>query len=235
MSKKSKEHDEAKYGLSPVGAVQKEIASTIAVQDFQAAYYEKGNIPVKKEPKLLIAIPTCEEDKALEDACRATWAKKRDDVDIVFFDGETLGVADEYEQLPIKVQAICRWAVEHDYDFMLKVDSDTFVWVDRILASGFEQHDYSGWTGGKAAAKDEYCSGGAGYFLSRRAMEVIAEAQLPADTCEDRVVGRLLYDAGIKLHRNVNHAHGRHEEITPELLTMHPCRSLEWMKKMEED
>jgi hypothetical protein len=185
--------------------------------------------------KVLIAIPTSAADKELENACRATWAKDTQGVDIVFFDGEMLGVPDGYDDLPIKVQAICKWALERDYDFMLKVDSDTFVWIDRIFASGFEQHDYSGWTGGKVAPQWEYASGGAGYVLSHRAMQIVGEAQVGADSCEDRWVGRVLYDAGIIVHRNTLHAHGRHEEAAEhKVLTMHPCRSLEWMERMRD-
>lgn len=192
--------------------------------------------------KVLIAIPTCEADKELEEACKATWAGHQEwnlpfpmVANIAFLDGPTLGVADGYDDLPIKVQAICKWALQLDYDFLFKCDSDTYVWMNRLFTSGFEQHDYSGWTGGKVAPKDEYASGGAGYWLSRRAMEIVANAELTDDTCEDRWVGRVLFDAGIIAHRNPLHAHGRHDEAAEhKVVTMHPCRSLEWMLKMRD-
>jgi hypothetical protein len=229
MSKKQRQREEPIVGEASGAEMQ------ITTKAEHPTYVENTDFITTAGPKVLIAVPSCEADRELVSACKATWAESVNNLcDIVFFTGEVLGVPDNYEDLPIKVQAICKWALLRNYDFMLKVDSDTYVWLDRILASGFEQHDYSGWTGGKAAAKDEYASGGAGYWLSKRAMQIVAEASLTSDTCEDRWVGRVLYDAGIIVHRNVHHAHGRHEEVTPELLTMHPCRSLEWMKKMQE-
>lgn len=199
--------------------------------------------PSPLELRALIAIPTCKADKHLEDACRATWVRpyfvwpleRPINVWTEFFDGETLGCPDTYESLPIKIQMICRWALAKYFDFMLKVDSDTYVWIDRILASGFEKHDYSGWALPKIAPENNYASGGAGYWLSRKSMEIIATAKLTSDTCEDRWVGRVLYDAGIRLHRNELHGHGRHEEVgETKFLTMHPCRELRWMKAMQD-
>jgi hypothetical protein len=229
MSKKQRQREE------PIVGEASEPEMEVPTKSERPTYVENADLITPAGPKVLIAVPSCEADRELVSACKATWADSvNNPCDIVFFTGEILGVPDSYEDLPIKVQAICKWALDRNYDFMLKVDSDTFVWVDRILGSGFEQHEYSGYCNPKVAAKDNYASGGAGYWLSKRAMQIVAEASLTSDTCEDRWVGRVLYDAGIIVHRNVNHAHGRHEEVTPELLTMHPCRSLEWMKKMQE-
>jgi len=233
----------AKKKSSDVPEVESEVMPSEPDEDRIIAVQETAGAahPAPNTLKILIAIPTCKADGELEDACRKTWASqshvRTDNItaDIVFFDGETLGVGDSYEELPIKVQAICKWALEKVYDFLFKCDSDTYVWLDRLLASGFERHNYSGYTNPNFPDSENYCSGGAGYWLSAKAMEVIAGATLPADTCEDRVVGRLLYDAGIKLHRNPLHAHGRHEEAKErKVLTMHPCRSLAQMGAMRD-
>lgn len=187
---------------------------------------------------VLIAIPTCEADKPMEDTIRRTWGKDLQSthgahvVEIVFFSGKTLGVPDDYDSLPIKIKAICQWATSQTYQWMLKADTDAYIWLDRIMASGFEHYDYSGYCNPKFPDAENYASGGAAYWLSRRAMRIIANAELTEDTAEDRWVGKTLYDAGIRLHRNPNHAHGRHDEANSgELLTLHPC-DVRWMEEL---
>jgi hypothetical protein len=38
-----------------------------------------------------------------------------------------LDVDDSYECLPAKVKAVAGWALTHDYDFLLKLDDDTYL------------------------------------------------------------------------------------------------------------
>ena len=238
MSKKNRVSNEPPY--DPSGSNVAFVPPELHDGDYDPVEHQLDWTPALR---ILIGIPYYEGHAALLEACNQTWAKEKYRkigdwlLQIQFFDGKLLGVADGYLDLPIKVQAICKWALERKYDFLFKADVDTFIWIDRLMASGFEQHDYSGWTSEwKMPAETNYCSGGAGYWLSKKAMKIVAEAALTKDTAEDRWVGRVLFDAGIKLHRNPNHAHGRHDEVATnsELLTMHPCSSIHWMRKMQD-
>lgn len=72
----------------------------------------------------------------------------------------------DFKHLPFKVREIFRWALARDYDYIFKVDTDTYVDVPRLLVSGFQNSDYSGtpfWKDGNA-----FASGGAGYWISKK-------------------------------------------------------------------
>ena len=109
-----------------------------------------------------------------------------------------LPVSDAYEALPNKTRGICRWAAEHQYDFLFTCDDDTYVVPERLLASNFEHHDYSGrFRGPSGGYPAPYCSGFA-YWLSKRALCIVAEQPLTADRADDRWIGNVLHEAGIK-------------------------------------
>lgn len=77
---------------------------------------------------------------------------------------------DDYAGLPRKSVEIVRWALQQGYDYMLKVDDDSYVWVDRAVHELMtNRFDYAGHT------HHNVCTGGPGYWLSKRAMRVIAE------------------------------------------------------------
>lgn len=90
-----------------------------------------------------------------------------------------LNVPDDYEHLPEKMKEIYRWALDHGYDYVYKCDDDTFVYVDRLMRSGFDEVDQMGFsncTHGLNSCPYCYITGGAGYTLSRKAMELILAA-----------------------------------------------------------
>lgn len=108
-----------------------------------------------------------------------------------------LPVKDTYEALPSKTRAICRWALEHGYDFAFQCDDDTYVQPERLLSSGFERHDYIGrFRGPSGGYPAPYCSG-FGYWISKMAMEIVANQPLSSDTADDRWIGNALHVAGI--------------------------------------
>jgi hypothetical protein len=163
--------------------------------------------------KPLLAIVTCNDPKfrARAQAQRETWVPTASQFDVKFFVGKqdgcelvptvvgevALAVGDGYENLPSKVQAVCIWALESGYDSMFKTDDDSYVVPEHLAACTSLPHDYVGKirfpTGGYPAPY----SSGFGYWLSRRAMEIIADAQLTKDQNEDRWVGNTLASAGI--------------------------------------
>jgi hypothetical protein len=140
---------------------------------------------------------------------RETWARDvpPPEMDLRFFYGAPdpfaypvngidevlLNVEDDYAHLPDKVFAICRWAVENDYDWCHKNDDDSYVWGKRLLA----EIQHKQWDFGGYSAHIGSISGGPGYWLSRRAMEIVA-GSTPHTWAEDKSVEHVLRQIGIR-------------------------------------
>lgn len=151
---------------------------------------------------------SCHAYRERADACRETWVKEVQGADVRFFLGRGnsaaladevhLDVEDDYKSFPLKVQAMRRWALEQKYDYVLKVDDDVYLNPARLMASGFEGHDYRGRLRGPSGNYPApYCSGFA-YWLSRRALETIVDVPWNGDIAEDRFTGNALLEKGIK-------------------------------------
>lgn len=166
--------------------------------------------------KVLIAVVSCARDKASHELIRQTWAKDSP-VDVRFFVGRGcevladdeiwLDVPDDWNGLPRKTQAVCRWAVAHGYDFLLKSDTDSYVCIPRLLESDFEKYHYSGCCGEQANIYPDACfpANGGGYWLSRRAFEYLAENMNLGlgKNCEDWCVFlSLMKGSGIFVHHD---------------------------------
>lgn len=138
------------------------------------------------------------------------WLKYKDEIDLRFFFGRWpqeatrcplpnevfLDCPDDYHNGSYKTQAICRWALANDYDQVLKIDDDTFCYVSRLLQN-LDESDYRGFDTGHA---DVHFASGAAYWLSRKAMQLIADAEPdPVEWHEDRQVGIILAKYGISL------------------------------------
>ena len=173
--------------------------------------------------KLLVAIPTCQSlsypnptcshisgPNARADWCRKTWADSLGEcLDVRFFHGRdfkgdprpdevVLDCGDSFRDLREKVRAICRWALSHGYDRVVKIDDDVFVdiplFLSRFRRSEYRGHPVRGDVGGVEA---EYASGAA-YQIGPKAMQVVAAMDF-ACPYEDRCVGWALSQAGIAL------------------------------------
>lgn len=158
---------------------------------------------------ILIAIVTCHARKARADAQRQSWVRNVKDADVRFFLGRGgagtpgedevwLDVDDGYSALPLKVRAVMRWAREHGYGPVCKIDDDVFVYPDRLL----EQIPAAGYAGAWNETRTPetphgYCSGFA-YWLGSLEVAIIARAALTAETSEDRWVASVLNQYGIK-------------------------------------
>lgn len=149
------------------------------------------------------------------------WEKQRDKIDLKFFYGNIpegvepraaredevmLDVSDRYIDLPGKVQAMFKWALDNGYDYVLKCDDDVFIYPDRLLERFDPALDYTGFVSDRGP-DNIYCCGAA-YWLSKRAMEVIVAAPwthgivdspngCETDTAEDRWVGYQIRIAGL--------------------------------------
>ena len=154
--------------------------------------------------KYLIAVTTCKWRAQNANYQRMTWVQDSP-VDVRFFvgselvseDGDTvhLNCNDSYRGLPAKVQETCRWALEHDYDYLLKADDDVYVRPERVLHLtddyiGLKRDPY--WEAPKG-----FCAGFA-YGMSRKAFEIIANAGTPNLDVEDRWVANTLASSGIE-------------------------------------
>ena len=164
--------------------------------------------------RLLIAISTCYdfERNGSNQVLRETWLPDSP-FDYKFFMGagqgaetETLpddaiflpGVDDGYGDLSKKTQHSLRWAHEREYDFVFRCFPDTYCRPERLIkCTNFEDYDYYGDFRGEQCRPDNYPSGGPGYFLSRRAYELLLDAPIEgvhrvSVYAEDLWVGQIL-------------------------------------------
>jgi len=103
-----------------------------------------------------------------------------------------LNCPDDYEHLPNKTIEICRWAVENGYDYLFKADDDSYVWVDRLIHELMtNRFDYAGYT------HSNVCTGGPGYWLSKRAMKEVSRNGIQDHWAEDVTVGKIMNHANI--------------------------------------
>lgn len=145
-------------------------------------------------------------------AVRETWGKDVAhfaNVDLKFFYGKPadgypreplpdevfLDCPDGYDSLIHKTVAVCQYAVENDYKFVFKCDTDTYVFVERLLIEIMQNRfDYAGYR------HADVCSGGPGYLLSSHACRIIAtQGRTPQHPyAEDVHTSRVLAAAGIQ-------------------------------------
>src|SRR5208337_780990 len=162
--------------------------------------------------EILLAIKGCEAHRDRWQAQLATWAVHGyPGVQIHYFTGKELSVSDDYVSLPAKTKAICNYAKAGPFKFAFLTDTDDYVCVPRLLASDFAKWDYSGYKL-EGYTPHPYCSG-PHYWLSRKAFEILAEAdwsEYPLskefDTCEDCKVGEILFHHGIFPHHDPRYA-----------------------------
>lgn len=166
---------------------------------------------------LLIAVKSCQQHRSYHQAIRDTWGRGFKPLQVIFFMGGTgdtqgdevyLSCPDDYMSLPHKTKAICQWAGDR-YERIFLCDNDTFIRPDefhRITHPYVPHTDYEGHMnklcpiGQTAYYKDHmgeypnchpWASGGIGYFLSRRAAELVA-TQTPNVWAEDLWVGQII-------------------------------------------
>ena len=85
-----------------------------------------------------------------------------------------------------------KWALEHGYDYVFSAPTDCYIVISRLLTSGYEKLDYTGYQ----VPGEGHIGGGSGYWLSKCAMEIVANSQ-PVLDYEDRWVGKVLRENGI--------------------------------------
>jgi Glycosyl transferase family 2/Galactosyltransferase len=143
-----------------------------------------------------------------------------------------LRVPDDYAHLPQKTIAICEWASAHSFDYVMKCDDDTYVWVDRLMIEIMSRpFDFAGHINGNTS-----CSGGCGYILSKRAMEEVIRNPISAHWAEDITVGMIMKSANIPPLNLPNHRSGDEhhwfniEKIPEGTVTIHAVRPEDLIK-----
>jgi hypothetical protein len=157
--------------------------------------------------RILIAIMCCKHRQVNADVQRQTWIKDIPvGIDYKFFFGTGmnrepaddevfLDCCDLYRGLPSKVWQAMQWAHKQGYDYVCKVDDDVYVRPERLLTCGFEEHDYIG------RYFQEYACGLA-YWVSKKAIAILAGSPEPEEGAEDRWAGKTLAAAGIICHND---------------------------------
>ena len=143
--------------------------------------------------KILIAILSCESYRTNgnNQALRDTWLPALKGADYKFFMGKgstatqsdevLVDAPDDYANVTYKTREIYKWALEHDYDFIFKCFPDTYVCPSRLLNSGFENYDYVGNFACRPQGSFAYCTGGTGYWVSKKAYKHLATAHIPPE------------------------------------------------------
>jgi Galactosyltransferase len=108
-----------------------------------------------------------------------------------------LDTPDSYYELPAKVKAMFKWALDAGYDYLLKCDDDVYVRCPNLLKF-FQPVDYCGY---QLESNTLTWGSGAAYVVSRRAMQLVGDTPWNPtwNSAEDQMVGRILAANGIPL------------------------------------
>jgi hypothetical protein len=173
---------------------------------------------------LLICIPLKEGGEYLDrfQVCKETWLPTEDVYGFLDSDAGLDSTDQKVRQLRMK--HICQYALDNNYTHLFRVDSDAYVWVNRLLHSGFERHDYMGYCFDYSPrwAHKRTAHGGSGFTLSRKAMEVILQTPckswMDGNYWGDIWTGVSLFDSGIRCKRDNRFLDGKGTTITSDIL-----------------
>ncbi len=141
-----------------------------------------------------------------------TYSPKSDEVVVPCPDG--------YLYLGHKTWHSHKWAIDNGYEFIFQCFPDTFIHIPRLVESGFEDYDFTGWEIGNAR-KGHYPAGGNGYWTSRHAVELMLQEPVD-DWAEDRWAGKALLNRGIRLHHDPRYS-AELPRLDNNLITAHLC------------
>lgn len=158
-------------------------------------------------PNILIIATSGQQYGARREGCRLSWLQDQTPhVEAIFGmsrengytpqhpDEVTLECHDSYNFLPERTRALCGFALGLSaWDYLLKCDDDTYVQIPRLQEFVDSLPPETHYVGNECwNPPRQYASGGAGYLLSRKAAEIVANHLTPPAGYEDLLVGRLL-------------------------------------------
>lgn len=127
---------------------------------------------------------------------------------------------DGYFHVPWKTKKMFQWALDNGFDYTFQCCVDTWIDIPRLLSSGFERHEYSGRVCGHTGFGD-WARGGTGYWVSKKAMQVITSSQVMA-YCEDCSVGLALGKHGIRAFNDMRYCNPYlGETVPPSVISVH--------------
>jgi Galactosyltransferase len=167
------------------------------------------------KPNVLLAVVCCHHRAAACQTIRETYLPGASIAYKFFFgrgshpnpqeDEVTLDCDDAYRGLACKVWRIAQYAQKNGFDYVFKVDDDTYVRPERLNGAGYVGKEYVGMMLGATDKYhlNDYARGGTGYWLGTKALAALASAPLPnpdipSEYAEDSWVGKTLKAAGIK-------------------------------------
>lgn len=166
--------------------------------------------------KVLLAVVNCHSREEFSNAVRNTWLPHTPkEMDVRFFRGRGatrepladevfLDCRDDYEGLPNKVQEIVRWAYEHEYDYVAKVDDDVAVNAKKWL-EGFQRCDFTGCKEPACKPNEIQTPYGFFYVLNRHTMKLVIDEALPTHGNDEAWVSTALYKKNIFLSHDARY------------------------------
>ena len=146
-----------------------------------------------------------------------TYTPKSDEVVVPCPDG--------YLYLGHKTRHSHKWALDHGYEFIFQCFPDTFIDIPKLMESGFEQYDCTGFlnSGKDVNAPKRYPFGGSGYWLSKRATELLLEGSV-THWAEDWLTGWILSKSDLQFHHDPRYS-DQQPYVDNDLITRHLCDS----------
>jgi hypothetical protein len=179
---------------------------------------------------------SCKRDRPHHEQVRQTWLRSCP-VDYKFFlgSGQDSALIEDEIELPVadgyrnacKIKEIVKYALKLDYDYVFKCDIDTYVCVSRLVKSGFENYDWSGYN----------CSyGGSGYWLSKTAQRMLSECENCESRLEDHWVTEKLLNLGLKPYQDRRYHSLTKEGPEPlnDIITVHWYSEHDAIRKTDE-
>lgn len=194
---------------------------------------------------ILIGLLSCHAHRTRDELVEATWAPvaRALGMTVLYMTGEgRFGCAtyrdgnylripcpDDYQSLPQKSAGFFKWALTQQWDRCLKADNDSLVIPARLAALAEEDGDYRGCEPG---CKWRGYASGAGYLLSRRSVEILAEQMRERVGAEDLIAGRHLRRAGIRLIQDERVDPWGRRPPTPEndVMISHHLTEQQWLE-----
>lgn len=116
-------------------------------------------------------------------------------------DEVVLTAPDDLAHLAYKAREMWRWAHDRTYDYVFTCFCDTYIDVQRLMRSGFEQHEFTGMT----YDTNRCPQGGAGYWMDSRCLGIMANERVDF-WADDGWAGWTLQKQGIWLNNDLRYA-----------------------------